>query len=53
MRLLITTILFISTLPLFAQFPAADDTFHLEGNPLNYKLYYHDLRVRETVDLKP
>lgn len=53
MRFLITTILFVSTIPLFAQFPAADDTFHIEGNPLSYKLYYHDLRVRETVDLKP
>lgn len=29
------------------------DTFHIEGKGLMHKLYYHDLRVRTTIDLKP
>lgn len=29
------------------------DTFHVEGKGLRHKLFYHDLRVRSTIDLKP
>lgn len=53
-RLLLVLVSFFTFLSATAQGPlTVADTFHVEGNGLRHKLFYHDLRVRSTIDLKP
>lgn len=53
-KFLLILLCFSAFLSASAQRPlTVSDTFHIEGKGLIHKLYYHDLRVRTTIDLKP
>lgn len=53
-KLLLVLLCFFTFLSASAQGPlTVADTFHVEGKGLRHKLFYHDLRVRSTIDLKP